>query len=129
MSESFLLTEPGRRDYDKLRFLLATARPKEKEISCAIAPVFGRLTLSYGVSTLLCAGGAGNNAGGRKHLFINNTSETPIVVGANSTAEIYELGLTVDPGEHLTINFENDTAISWYARALGDSATVEVGEW
>lgn len=91
----------------------------------ALAPVSGRISLSYGASRLIASGGS--NLSNRTKIIVTNLGPCQIrLSGASSDSAIYETGYPVEPGQTVILNVGSE--ISVYGRSMGYKTIVEVTE-
>ena len=110
---------------ERMEQRLAPAK-KTEELVIAVAPAAGSCICTQAASTLISAGGT--DLAGRKTLIITNPSPVDtLIVGPQSSAEIYLHGFRIEPGCSLIISFAGDS-VPIYGRTDGGSVEVEVFE-
>lgn len=110
---------------ERLEQRLAPGKGTE-ELNVAVAPAAGSCICTQCASTLISAGGT--DLSGRKTLIITNPSPVDtLIVGPQSSAEIYLHGFRIEPGCSLKINFIG-SSVPIYGRTDGGSVEVEVFE-
>lgn len=97
-----------------------------EELTVAVAPAAGSCICSQSASTLINS--SGSDLSGRKTLVITNPSDVDtVIVGPQSTDEIYKRGYRIRPGKSLKISFTG-SSYAIYGRTDGALVEVEVFE-